>query len=416
MKIAFVVSDLSIPAAEGLHQQSLLTIEGLRNAGHVVDVFGYVRRQAGAVGDDKVAGFFRLQPIRSRLPALLIGIRNILIPKFLLSHEERALALAISDASYDVVHLEGAAAAGFSTSKLAHRTVIGLIDPQSRRRWRQSKSGSLTRRAANLLLAASSFVFEMLVSKNAAALHVVSIEDQKYLASRRLGATILWVPIFLPPEIENYNTQMVHDHGAPFRVVIFADLRQEHMRRAFDEILEVTVPALQESEGKTPEIDVLCRKIPDQITESRAKALGVSMTAWVNDYRAHLCDADVIVIPDLMGTGLKNRTIQAMGLGKCVVGTKVAFEGIPAEPGKEAIIYQDAQALASWLLRLQDDLKLKDSLAKAGKIFVTSNFSSAKVIQRWQDIYNALSCGEISTYDLGQPEPYETRAATFQET
>ncbi len=50
----------------------------------------------------------------------------------------------------------------------------------------------------------------------------------------------------------------------------------------------------------------------------------------VSDLNAFISSFDVIVIPDDAGTGQKNRTLDAMRLGKCVVGLPPAFLGMPS--------------------------------------------------------------------------------------
>ena len=396
MRICFVVSDFSYPPREGLHQQTQLQIEALRDQGFTVDVFGYVRNGRDIRSATDLNRWFQGEPIFSRFPALVLWFRNLLWPERLLPAAERYLIRTLIGESYDVIHLEGVAAAGLARKAASALTVIGLIDPQSRRRWRMAGQGSAASRAGNLALALVSYVLESIVAKRAAAIHVVSTEDEKYLRKRELGCRILWVPVLLPPELEDappLPPRLVRVD--PLRVVLFADLRHAHMRRAFNELLDVTVPLVRSASGQEIAIDALCRVIPDQVTSDKAAKVGVSLTPWVDDYRSHLSSADVIVIPDLTGTGLKNRAIQALALERTVVGTAVAFEGIPISDGINAIVYNGGAELADVLLSLCHEDERRASIGRSGRLFALQHFSRASGLARWTEIYKSISSGRF---------------------
>jgi len=53
-----------------------------------------------------------------------------------------------------------------------------------------------------------------------------------------------------------------------------------------------------------------------------------------------------VVVPLLSGTGTSLKVIEAMGYGKVVIGTGIAFRGIPVSDGVEAIVVDRVEQIA----------------------------------------------------------------------
>ncbi|MDF1554870.1 MAG: TIGR03087 family PEP-CTERM/XrtA system glycosyltransferase [Deferrisomatales bacterium] len=65
---------------------------------------------------------------------------------------------------------------------------------------------------------------------------------------------------------------------------------------------------------------------------------GVKVTGRVDDVRPYVWQADVSVAPIRVARGIQNKVLEAMAMGKPVVATPAAFEGIEAEPGAELVV------------------------------------------------------------------------------
>ncbi len=65
---------------------------------------------------------------------------------------------------------------------------------------------------------------------------------------------------------------------------------------------------------------------------------GVIVTGAVADVRGWLAAADVVVAPLDLARGIQNKVLEAMAMGRPVVASPAAFEGIAAEPGRELIV------------------------------------------------------------------------------
>jgi sugar transferase (PEP-CTERM/EpsH1 system associated) len=72
----------------------------------------------------------------------------------------------------------------------------------------------------------------------------------------------------------------------------------------------------------------------------------VAVTGAVADMRAWLAAADVVVAPLRIARGIQNKVLEAMAMGRPVVASAAAFEGIEAEPGRDLIVADGAEAMA----------------------------------------------------------------------
>ncbi|MBC7801056.1 MAG: glycosyltransferase, partial [Gemmatimonadaceae bacterium] len=79
----------------------------------------------------------------------------------------------------------------------------------------------------------------------------------------------------------------------------------------------------------------------------RLAAPGVHVTGRVADMRPYLAHADVCVAPLRIARGIQNKVLEAMAMGRPVVASLGAFEGISATPGRDLLVADGAAATAA---------------------------------------------------------------------
>jgi sugar transferase (PEP-CTERM/EpsH1 system associated) len=82
---------------------------------------------------------------------------------------------------------------------------------------------------------------------------------------------------------------------------------------------------------------------------------GVIVTGSVPDVRSWLDAADVVVAPLAIGRGVQNKVLEAMAMARPVVASPAAFLGIQAEPGRDLLVAEGAEAQARDILQLLTD-------------------------------------------------------------
>jgi polysaccharide biosynthesis protein PslH len=77
---------------------------------------------------------------------------------------------------------------------------------------------------------------------------------------------------------------------------------------------------------------------PTADVRALARLPGVIVTGEVADTRHWIAAADVVVAPLKLARGIQNKVLEAMAMGKPVVASPAAAEGIDAEPGRDLLV------------------------------------------------------------------------------
>ena len=73
---------------------------------------------------------------------------------------------------------------------------------------------------------------------------------------------------------------------------------------------------------------------------------GVTVTGRVEDPRPWLAQAALVVAPLRIARGIQNKVLEAMAMGRPVLASGPAFEGVRARPGRDLLVAEDAAGFA----------------------------------------------------------------------
>ncbi len=90
---------------------------------------------------------------------------------------------------------------------------------------------------------------------------------------------------------------------------------------------------------------------------------GVVITGFVDDIRDYIQQADVCVIPLRIARGIQNKVLEAMAMGKAIVSTPEAAEGLNIDLEKDISIKNEADSFADEVISL---LSNRDKTVKLG--------------------------------------------------
>ena len=102
---------------------------------------------------------------------------------------------------------------------------------------------------------------------------------------------------------------------------------------------ETIMPAVRERNEKAMFYIVGAR--PTQQVKNLEQIPGVKVTGAVDDVRPYIAHAKVAVAPLRIARGIQNKVLEAMAMGKSVVVSPAALEGIDAAPGREILLAGD---------------------------------------------------------------------------
>jgi sugar transferase (PEP-CTERM/EpsH1 system associated) len=127
------------------------------------------------------------------------------------------------------------------------------------------------------------------------------------------------------------------------------------------------LPLVRERVGEV-QFDIVGGK-PSEEVQSLAKLPGVRVTGRVEDVRPYVRAADLSVAPIRIARGLQNKVLEAMAMGKAVLSTPEAFEGIEASPGWDlCVALAEPNVFAEAAVNLlQDPVKRKEMGLRARK-------------------------------------------------
>ena len=92
------------------------------------------------------------------------------------------------------------------------------------------------------------------------------------------------------------------------------------------------------------------------IAEVSALALlpGVHVTGRVEDVRPYVAHASVIVCPLRIARGIQNKVLEGMAMGRPVIASPAAFEGVRAQAGTELLVAEGADGFADAVCEVLD--------------------------------------------------------------
>jgi sugar transferase (PEP-CTERM/EpsH1 system associated) len=126
---------------------------------------------------------------------------------------------------------------------------------------------------------------------------------------------------------------------------------------------------------------------------------GVEVIGPVADVRPYLARAAVVVAPLRIARGVQNKVLEALAMGKAVVASPQALEGLRAEPGVHVLAASTPQEWAEAVARLLGDEPLRRQLGAAGRRYVEGH-------HRWE------VCLEPFAEVLGLPRAADRAEAT----
>ena len=117
----------------------------------------------------------------------------------------------------------------------------------------------------------------------------------------------------------------------------------------------------------------------------------VTVTGFVPDVRPTLREAWVVSLPMRSGAGIKNKLLEAWSMGRCVVASSRACQGVEVVDEANALIADSADAHADAICRALTDETLRNRLAAAGRQAVVAHYTWAHAAERLRQCAHEVS-------------------------
>jgi glycosyltransferase involved in cell wall biosynthesis len=130
---------------------------------------------------------------------------------------------------------------------------------------------------------------------------------------------------------------------------------------------------------------------PSPAVQALAEDPAVEVTGLVEDVRPWLARSPVVVVPMVSGSGVKNKLLEAMALGRPIVTTSIGVESLDIEPGRDVIVADEPAAMAEALDRLLGDPVEQARLGAAARERVVARYSWDACAARYDELYADLA-------------------------
>lgn len=154
------------------------------------------------------------------------------------------------------------------------------------------------------------------------------------------------------------------------RTVLFVGNLYDPNVSGLSSFIERSWPQIRES---SPGCElIVCGRVCEAF-ESEVE--GVRFLGVVPELESHYSNAAVVINPAAYGSGLNIKTVEALSLGKCVVGTPAAFRGIRVDEEMGCQIVETGADMAGPVLSLMSDAEERARLEKRAHAFAAKYFS-----------------------------------------
>ncbi len=242
---------------------------------------------------------------------------------------------------------------------------------------------------------------------------VVSEADRKYLAMHAATSRVRVVPVGI--DCDHFAPRPAPAGAAPaasgtilFRGVMNFLPNDDAARHFYEDIFP-------DVKKKVPGARfVVAGNAPSSaLTRAAAKDPSLTVTGFVKDIRDPMAEADVVVCPMRIGSGIKIKILESLAMGKAVVATPLACSGLEVKSGQHLIIAESPQEFASQVLQILKDPDLRKRLGTQGMNLVRELYPWNKIAARFETVYQEAVSPEPEKPEDDPEDDVESGAPPF---
>lgn len=102
---------------------------------------------------------------------------------------------------------------------------------------------------------------------------------------------------------------------------------------------------------------------------------GMRVTGFVPDVRPYLRSAVCVVAPLRLARGVQNKVLEAMAMGKAVVATPQALEGLEAVPDRDVLCAEEGEVFAGAVIQVMENRDKRRRLERNARDYVLKHHS-----------------------------------------
>jgi len=134
---------------------------------------------------------------------------------------------------------------------------------------------------------------------------------------------------------------------------------------------------------------------PPTFIKNQNAADGVVITGRVPDVTPYLDRASLVIVPLRQGGGIRVKVLEALGMGKAIVASPVAVEGLDLISGKHFILAESDDEFVHAILKLLSKPDLRASMANSARAWACANLTWDTAVAKYEALYKTLLKGSV---------------------
>ncbi|MGB0838766.1 MAG: glycosyltransferase family 4 protein, partial [Chitinophagales bacterium] len=130
------------------------------------------------------------------------------------------------------------------------------------------------------------------------------------------------------------------------------------------------------------------RNMPEKFQAQ--KIPNVHIIGEVPDAIAYMRNHAIMIVPLFSGSGMRVKIIEALALGKPIVATTLAAEGIAYKDGQDLLVADNETAFVEKISHLIDNPQEFDEISQNAANFALDKHENKVLIQKLSDFYQTL--------------------------
>jgi sugar transferase (PEP-CTERM/EpsH1 system associated) len=129
---------------------------------------------------------------------------------------------------------------------------------------------------------------------------------------------------------------------------------------------------------------------PAPAVQQLAFVPGIRVFGTVPDVRPYVAAADMVIAPLRIARGIQNKVLEAMAMGKPVICSPAALEGLSAETGRDLLIADSAGNWLAAVRKLLSDSKTSAAIQVSGRQFVEKTHRWDRSLEHVSDLLSPV--------------------------
>jgi glycosyltransferase involved in cell wall biosynthesis len=221
---------------------------------------------------------------------------------------------------------------------------------------------------------------ELYVCRHVEGIVAISEEDKKILQSHGVTAPIEVIGISTALKPASSANQ-----DAPAKDLFhLGSMDWAPNREGIDWFIEKVWPQIRQ---KWPKLEFVLagKSMPERYSKKSASGI---YTAIAENSAHFMAAHGMMIVPLWSGSGIRVKLIEGLALGKVIIATSIAAEGIPVTNGKHLLIADTPEEMMFQIGRCLTDAVLVSEISKNAVIFAQEQFSRKRLTEKLLSFYH----------------------------